>query len=84
MGDRNRKQDWQMKDKETIKMRKCIRCGVEMKEGCTIKVEGAGYGIVMSNDENRLFSGRIGRPKVAICPECGEVSIYIEDVKKLG
>lgn len=52
-------------------MRKCLRCGTEMKENCAIKVEGAGYGIVMSSDENKLFGGRIGKPKVAICPKCG-------------
>ena len=57
-------------------MRKCLRCGTEMKENCAIKVEGAGYG-------NKLFGGRIGKPKVAICPKCGEVSIYVEDVEKL-
>ena len=55
-------------------MRKCLRCGTEMKENCAIKVEGAGYGIVMSSDENKLFGGRIGKPKVAICPKCGEVA----------
>ena len=27
-------------------MRKCLRCGTEMKEKCSIKVEGAGYGII--------------------------------------
>jgi hypothetical protein len=65
-------------------MRKCVRCETEMKEGCAIKVAGAAYGIVMSTDENALlFGGRIGTPKVAICPKCGEVSIYIEDVDKL-
>ena len=30
-------------------VRKCIRCGTEMKEECAIKVEGAGYGIVLSS-----------------------------------
>lgn len=64
-------------------MRKCIRCNSEMKENCAIKIEGAGYGIVMAADENKLLRGRIGRPKVAICPVCGEVSIYVEDVEKL-
>ncbi|BCV19590.1 nucleic acid-binding protein [Leptogranulimonas caecicola] len=64
-------------------MRKCLRCGSEMKEGCAIKVEGAGYGIVLSDDATKLFSGRIGKPNVAICPKCGEVSIYLEDVDKL-
>lgn len=50
-------------------MRMCLRCGTEMKENCAIKVEGAGYGIVMSSDENKLFGGRIGKPKVAIGSE---------------
>jgi hypothetical protein len=55
-----------------------------MKEGCAIKVVGIGYGIVMSTDENALlYGGHIGTPKVAICPKCGEVSIYIENVDKL-
>ena len=64
-------------------MRKCIRCGAEMREDCAIKVEGAGYGIVLSPDAGKLFGGRIGQPRVAICPECGEVSIYLDDVSKL-
>ena len=64
-------------------MRNCLRCGTEMQEGCTVKVEGAGYGVVLSTEENKLFSGRIGKPKVAIYPNCGEVSIYLEDVDKL-
>lgn len=64
-------------------MRKCIRCGTEMKENCTIKVQGVAYGIVMSTEKDKLFAGRIGEPRVAICPKCGEVSIYIEDVSKL-
>lgn len=64
-------------------MRKCIRCGSEMKENCAIRVEGAGNGIIISTDENKLFGGRIGLPKVAICTECGELSIYVPDVEKL-
>ena len=59
-------------------MRKCIRCGAD------IKVEGAGYGVVLSTEESKIFSGRVGRPKVAICPQCGEVSIYLEDVSRLN
>ena len=72
-----------LEETKDLFMRKCLRCGTEMKENCAIKVEGAGYGIVMSSDENKLFGGRIGKPKVAICPKCGEVSIYVEDVEKL-
>ena len=64
-------------------MRTCIRCGTKMIEDCGIKVQGAGYGIVLTNNANKLFSGRMGEPKVAICPNCGEVSIYLEDVEKI-
>jgi ribosomal protein S27AE len=49
-----------------------------------LKIEGAGYGIVMATDDKRLFANRIGKPKVAICPNCGEVSIYVENTKNLG
>lgn len=64
-------------------MRKCIRCQTEMIENCSIKIEGALYGIVMATDDRRLFANRIGRPKVAICPACGEVSVYVEHTKDL-
>ena len=56
-------------------MRKCLRCGAEMKENCDLRVQGAGYGVVLSTDESK--------PKVAVCPQCGEISLYIEDVEKL-
>ena len=64
-------------------MRKCIRCGSEMAENCSVKVEGAGYGIVMVTDDKRLFANRIGKPRLAICPKCGEISFYIENVDLL-
>ena len=66
-------------------MRKCIRCGSTMVEGCGIKVKGGAYGIVLTDNENKWWGGRIGEPKVAICPNCGEVSIYLENrkVKKI-
>ncbi len=55
-----------------------------MREGCAVKVEGAGYGVVLSTEENKLFSGRIGKPRVAVCPQCGEVSIYLKDTDRLN
>ena len=64
-------------------MRKCVRCGSEMNENCAIKVEGSGVGIVISKKKQKLFSGRIGIPNVAVCPNCGEISIYIEEPKKV-
>lgn len=64
-------------------MRECIRCKTKMKENCDIRVQGAGYGIVLASDENKLFGKRLGKPKVAICPKCGEISIYLEDTGKI-
>jgi len=64
-------------------VRKCVRCGEEMKENCDLKVDGFASGIAMYAKENSLFGGRIGKPKIAICPNCGEVSIYIEDTDAL-
>lgn len=63
-------------------MRKCIRCQTEMIENCDIKVEGALYGIVIAKGEN-IFSKRIGKPKIAVCPKCGEISIYIQTPEML-
>ncbi len=64
-------------------MRKCIRCGSIMKENCGIRVDGVTYGIVMTGDEKKAFSSRLGQPKVAICVECGEISMYVENTEKL-
>lgn len=64
-------------------MRTCLRCHSEMVEHCAVKVEGAGYGIVLATDDRKLFPNRIGQPRVAVCPNCGEVSLYLEDVEKL-
>ena len=64
-------------------MRKCLRCGAEMKENRDLRVQGAGCGLVLAKDENKLFGGRVGKPKVAVCPRCGEISLYLDDVEKL-
>ena len=64
-------------------MRKCVRCNIAMVENCGIKVKGAADGIVLTDDENKWWGGRMEQPKVAICPQCGEVSIYLENVDKL-
>lgn len=63
-------------------MRKCIRCGADMVEGCAIRQSDNACGIVIM-DSDRLFAKTIGKPKAAVCPECGEVSIYLENLDKL-
>ena len=62
-------------------MRKCIRCGAEMNENYDIKIQRGGYGIEISSG-TKLLSKRIGKPQVAICLSCGEISLYIENIAK--
>ena len=57
-------------------MRTCKQCDSEMVNGFDIKVDGASY--------STIFSERIEKPKVAICPKCGEVSLYIEKLDKIS
>ena len=64
-------------------MRICSRCQCEMVEGFDIKVEGAGYGIIIASDTG-VFADRLGKPKVSICPQCGEISLYIENLDKIS
>ena len=61
-------------------MRICSRCRSKMKEGFDIKVEGTGYGIKIATSSS-IFAKRIEKPKVAICPNCGEISLYIENLE---
>ena len=60
-------------------MRKCVRCGAEMEEGFTFT---GGYGNVI---RRKGSGGKAVYPKAAVCPECGEVSIYVdrEQLEKL-
>ena len=61
--------------------RRCLRCNVEMIEDFDVKVEGAGYGIKIT--QQGLFKDNLGKVKCAICPECGYMETYIEDTNKV-
>jgi len=64
-------------------MRICRQCQSEMIEGFDVKVEGAGYGIKIAKG-NGIFAKRIEKPKVAVCPKCGEISLYIENLGEIS
>ncbi len=64
-------------------MRICSQCQSEMIEGFDIKVESAGYGIKISKGTG-ILAKRLEKPKVAICPKCGEISIYIENLEDIS
>ena len=53
-----------------------------MRSSCGLRIKGTAWEVVLTNDDTKLFGGRI-EPKVAICPNCGEVSIYVDDIEKV-
>lgn len=61
--------------------RRCLRCNVEMIEDLDIKVEGAAYGIKIT--QQGLFKDNLGKVQCAICPVCGYMETYIEDTNKM-
>lgn len=63
-------------------MRICKHCNSNMIEGFDVKVEGAAYGIKISKGDG-IFAKRLEKPKVAIYPKCGEISLYIENVDEI-
>ncbi len=62
-------------------MRKCLRCNVEMVEDLDIKIEGATYGIKVT--QQGMFKSNLGKCRCAVCPECGFTETYIEDTTKI-
>ena len=46
------------------------------------KVNGGGYGIVVHVDEKQKAK-IIDDVKVAVCPECGNIEMYLEDLTDL-
>ncbi len=54
-------------------MRKCIRCGSEMEEDFVFT--GSGGNVI----RKKGLSTKAVVPKAAVCPECGEISIYVEE-----
>ncbi len=63
-------------------MRMCTRCNIEMLEGFDIKIDGGGYGLGLVA-KHKMFGSRLGKPSVAVCSQCGEISIYMEDIEKI-
>ena len=62
-------------------MRKCIRCECEMRENYDVKVEGGAYGLKIAKPG--LFKDNLGKIHVAICPECGYIELYLDDIAKI-
>ncbi len=64
-------------------MRVCRNCKCKMVKGFDVKVEGGAYGIKISRGEG-IFAKRLEKPQVAICPKCGEISLYIDNIDEVS
>lgn len=62
-------------------MRKCIRCNMKMVEDLDVKVEGAAYGLKVT--DKGIFKKNLGKIKCAVCKKCGYTETYIEDTSKI-
>lgn len=66
-------------------MRECLRCKSEMKEDYGLKVESLMTGVApirLSKGQGILSEGK-EKIKVAVCPNCGYVELYVEkEIKK--
>lgn len=68
-------------------MRKCHRCGEGMKEDYGLKIRSlmfAGIAPVFLSKGQGVLSDELGKVKAAVCPNCGEISLYTENSKVLN
>lgn len=71
--------------KDGNKMWKCHRCNTEMIEEYGLKISSINTGVasVILCKGQGVFTSEFGKIKAAVCPKCGEVSLYTENKKIL-
>jgi len=62
--------------------RDCLRCGTKMEKGYKLKLNYKVYDTVIARARGGLFN-TVGKPNLSICPKCGEISMYMEDLKDI-
>lgn len=67
-------------------MRKCLRCDEIMVEGYMLKTENitSTASLVLGKGNSLLSSDTKGKIKVAVCPKCGEISIFFDKLDKIN
>lgn len=64
-----------------VTKRVCSSCQSDMIEDCSVKVQYEGEGIKILK-KNGFFSYTSSIAKAAVCPNCGNVSLYVDDFEK--
>ena len=54
-----------------------------MVENGTMMAADGTYIFIHIKKEGKLFKKNLGKPCVAICPKCGELSIYMDNTEPL-
>lgn len=62
-------------------MRICTRCKAEMVEDYHLSVQGKLYGVRVTKSNPKKILRKSEEIKVAVCPMCGELSLYIESIQ---
>ncbi|WP_455684943.1 hypothetical protein [Thomasclavelia sp.] len=67
-------------------MRRCHRCNTEMIEDYGLKISSINAGVapILLSKGQGVFANELGKIKAAVCPNCGEVSLYTENKKLLN
>ena len=66
-------------------MRKCLRCDAEMKEGLELKttMNCEAIRVVRAKTTGTLSKNFLGEVKAAVCPACGHLELYVEDLERV-
>ena len=64
--------------------RTCNQCQTEMIKDCKVNVEYDVSGITISQKRKGLFNSVSAKTKASVCPNCGYVSLYIDEYEKFN
>ena len=53
-----------------------------MIENYDVKVEGAAYGLKIT--EQGIFKNNLGKVQAAVCPNCGYLEFYLNNVARIN
>jgi hypothetical protein len=60
----------------------CNQCQTEMINDCKVSVEYDVNGISISQKRKGLFNSVSAKTKASVCPNCGNVALYIDEYTK--